>query len=314
MNRVARRLEAAEVALGLDSFIVHSNDEATHGPADSADVHVVHTHCSDKTLRSSRPKVWIPHGTPEVMFLGSHEEAVLKRHYGHPDSWMLAQWWLQNADAIVTFWPRHRQIWQSLCDRKTEVLCTEIGTDLAFWGGGPPSEGRFAGTPSVFTAENCYTMKWPLDLFIAWPWVVASDPGLFAARLHAIYVPTDQHRNWFPLVNRNGCSFVSHISSSVFGEGDMRNAFRSTDFYCGLVRYGDHNMTCLDARAAGATLISYEGNPYAHYWITEGDQRRIAGQLAAILRGEAPRREALPVPDISRTAAAMAAIYKELGA
>jgi hypothetical protein len=310
MNRAARRIQAAEVALGLDSFIVHTDNADTQDQADTADVHVIHTHCNDKTLRSDKPKVWIPHGTPEVMFVGAHEEAVIKHGYGHSDSWMLAQWWLQNADVTVTFWPRHREIWQSLSDKGREVLCTEIGTDLEFWQGGPKSAGQFAGAPSVFTAENCYTIKWPLDLFIAWPWVVGSDASLYGARLHAIYVPSDQHRNWFPLVNRNGTSFAGYISSMVFTESELRNAFRSTDYYCGLVRYGDHNMTCLDAAAAGATLISYEGNPYAHHWVTEGDQRRIAGQLAAILKGDVPKREVKPVPDISDTARFMRTVYE----
>jgi hypothetical protein len=309
MNKVSRILQAAEVALGVESFIVHSDDVKTQDAADSADIHVVHTHCSDKALRSGKPIIWVCHGTPEVMFHSTHEQATVVAAYGHADAFMLQQFWLQHADTVVTFWPRHEQIIRSMSDKGRDIRCLELGVNLAYWKDGA-SQGRFNGSPSVFTAENCYEIKWPLDLFTAWPWVVGSDPTLYGARLHAIYVPNDQHRYWFPLVNRNGCSFVSHITSIVFSEDQMRNAFQSTDYYIGLVRYGDHNLTCLEARAAGATLISYEGNPYSHYWVSEGDQRRIAGQLSAILKGETPKRDPKPVVDISDTAKEMIKIYE----
>jgi len=83
-------------------------------------------------------------------------------------------------------------------------------------------------------------------------------------------------------------------------------------FYIGLVRYGDHNRICLEAKAAGCPLISFRGNEYADYWIDEGDQRIIAAQLLMILRGEVPKRETPETPDVSETARAMAGIYERL--
>ena len=309
LGHTAAHICEAERKLGLDSILVDCNDKDDWHNADDADVYVAHLFVPLKYVHDKKPKVWVAHGTPEVMFEQGFLESA-KGHYAHADGWMIAQWWLQHADAIVTFWPRHEAIWKSLCDRNTRVEGMPLGVDLDFWKP-VPSLGKFAGEPSVFTAENCYNIKWPLDLFIAWPWVV--DSGFHDAKLHAIYVPLDQHRFWFPLVNRNGASFSSYITHRVFSHEELRNAFVSTDAYCNLVRYGDHNYIGLQASACGAKVVSYRGNPYASYWLDAGDQRVMAQQMSAILKGEVEERIDREKPaDISRTAERMKEVYLSL--
>jgi hypothetical protein len=243
------------------------------------------------------------------MFHSGYEQGLVSGAYGHGDAWMMAQFWLQHCDATVTFWPRHQKIWQSLSDRRTRVECVPCGIDTAFWVP-QTSNGHYAGAPALLTAENCYEIKWPLDLFLAWPWVI--EAGLYEARLHALYVPKDQHRWWFPLVNRNGASFHAYIGPHIFSETNLRNAFCSVDYYVGLVRYGDFNRISLEASATGAKLISYTGNPYADYWVPEGDQRTLAAAIVDILKGVTVSRQKETVPDISQTAAAMHALYESL--
>lgn len=301
LHRVAEDISRAEQALGVDSLTVDSTDPSKWNV--DGDVHVVHSHLPIKTKGKI---VWVGHGTPEHCFQLS-VEAGLNHGYGASDSWMLIQYWMQHADALITFWPRHQWIWQSLADKRTQVHCVPMGVDKSFW---QPvdSRGKYAGDPSLFTAENCHYIKWPLDLIIAWPSVSEHVP---AARLHIGYLPRDQHRWWFPLVNRNGAAFTSYISENVMGKEDLRNAFVSCDYYVNLVRYGDFNRIGLEAKASGCKVISYANNPYADYWLTEGDQRKMAQELISILSG----CEALPsqdVPDISQTAAEMVAIYRGL--
>ena len=312
MNRVAESMCAAEVRLGIDAHLV--NPQSTLESLDpwlDADVHVSHTHLPDEFRRRiSRPYkvVWVGHGTPEHVFQTSVEEG-LNHGYGHADNWMLCQHWLRTADALVTFWPRHQAIWKSFCDKATRVDCVPLGVDRSFWKP-TPSRGRFDGDPSVFTAENAHYIKWPLDLFIAWPWVVPRVKG--RPKLHAPYLPRDQHRWWFPLVNRNDCSYSAHISHTVFSQSELVNVFNSIDFFIGLVQKGDFNRLSLEAAACGAWTISYTGNPYADFWLPEGDQQTIADELVKILNGDIPPREKKPVPDVSETAAAMIEIYQRI--
>lgn len=307
-NTAVQICEAERVA-GLNSILVDCNDESDWHNADDADIHVVHLFLPLKFIHDKKPKVWVAHGTPDLMFESGYLEST-KGQYGHADGWMLAQWWLQHADVTVTFWPRHEAIWKSLSDKNTRIEGVPLGVDLNFWK--PIStQGKFAGEPSVFTAENCYTLKWPYDLFISWPWVIQS--GLCDAKLHAVNVPLDQSRVWFPLVNRNGAGFHSYITNRRFSPEELRNAIISTDFYCGLVRYGDMNYMSLQANACGSSTISYPGNPYSKYWIDWGDQRIMAQQLSAIFRGEAEARTQEPVPSLARTAERMIEIYKSLG-
>lgn len=308
-QRVPESLVIAEQCLGLSSILIDVNIEADYYKSEGATFHVAHTHVPECVLYDKKAKLIIfPHGTPETVFTGAVNEA--KRGYGHGDGFMLNQFWLQHSDAIVTFWPRHEAIWRSMCDKHKPIFCIPMGVDQKVWKP-QDSRGKFTGTPSVFTSENSYQIKWPYDLFIAWPWVI-QDEKLHGARLHCIYLPTDQHRWFFPLVNRNGASFASYISAGAFKQAELINALCSTDFYCGLVRYGDHNHMCMQAKATGAKVISYRGNPYADYWITEGDQRVMAEELKAILRGEAEPRIATPVSDISETAKAMKGVYESL--
>jgi hypothetical protein len=311
MHRVAESIAQAERVIGLDSLNVNCAVESDEWQAAiDADVHVIHTHLPDifrKRVTKPLKMVWVAHGTPDHVFQSS-VEAGLGAPYGHGDSLMLMQYWLRNADARVTFWPRHQWIYQRMVDRGTTVYCLPLGVDTAFWAAGA-SRGKYEGAPSVFTAENPHYIKWPYDLFTLWP---AVHDEITTAKLHAVYVARDQHRWFFPWVNANGCSYSAHISPATFPHDELRNVFKSIDFFVGLVRYGDFNQLGLQANAAGATSISYAGNPYSDYWITEGDQREMARQFVAILSGNVAKRPKTIVPDLAETARAMIDVYEQI--
>jgi hypothetical protein len=310
MFNVAESLVKAEKTIGLDSLLMDFAEPDLFAPAMDADVHVVHTHMPDEvTMQATKPikTVWVAHGTPEHVFTGSVIRG-LHDGYGASDSWQLCQYWMQNADALVTFWPRHQKIWKSLCDKNTIVDCFPMGLDKEFWKP-VPSAGKYMGTPSLFTAENCDYSKWPLDLLLMWPWVWKDIPK---AHLHANYIPTDQHRWFNTLLNRNGSGFKTISSGMLFNPTNLRNAFCSTDYYIGLVRYGDANRMSLESNASGAKTISYAGNEYSDFWLHEGDQREMAKELLAILKGDVSPRTKLVVDDVLHTAASMKAIYERI--
>jgi len=274
-----------------------------------ADVHVLHSHIPDRLLLTGKVRklVYVAHGTPEHCFQ-SAVEAGLNHGYGAGDAWMMLMNYMRIADATVTWWPRHQAILKSLCDKHTRVELVPMGVDTSIFKP-MPSRGRWAGSPSVFTAENCHYIKWPLDLFFLWPWVVREIPD---AVLHTQYLPRDQHRWFLPLAMRNGTAYKSYISGNALAQPDLINAMCSTDFVIGLVRYGDFDRLAIEAKACGAKLISYAGNEYADFWITEGDQRRMAEELVAILRGETAPRNPEPVHDIADTVASMVKIYESI--
>ena len=311
MHHVAQSLADAETRLGLVSVLADPTKPETWDQFVDADIQVIHTHFpSPMKRRLTKPLrlVWVGHGTPDHVFQGAAMEAE-QNAYGHGDPLMLMQHWLKVAHARVTFWDRHQAIYDTMLSRgarRTDLV--PMGVDTAFWGAGT-SSGKYAGSPSVFTAENCHYIKWPYDLMTCWPWVMEQYPD---SKLHAIYLPRDVHRVFFPWVNANGCSYGSYISPNTFPPELLRNAFQSTDYTVGLVRYGDINHLSLQANAAGATTISYTGNPHADYWIPEGDQRVIASELCAIFRGEREKRVKSPVPDVQETAEAMRAIYEAI--
>jgi hypothetical protein len=269
-----------------------------------ADVHVSHSHIPDKVRTGKEKIVWFGHGTPENVF----QTSVQNYNPDHGDCLMLNQYWLQNCDAAVTFWDRHQMIWQSMTHKNAKVYKIPMGIDKSFWHP-VESQGKYAGSPSLFTAENCHQIKWPLDLFLMWPWVTEHVKD---ARLHVNYLPMDQHRAWFPLVNSNGAHFKSYMHTASLSHEDLRRVFASVDYYIGLVRYGDFNKICLEAKASGCKVISYLGNEYADYHIAEGDQRHMAARLIKILNGEVEANKTPDVPDISETAKAMKEIYEEI--
>jgi len=294
-----------EKSLGLDSFVC-SVDETPESGYD-ADVHVIHS-LYPEALRSrlkSHKTVMVQHSTPEHTFNSAVNEAV---GYGFNDGWMQAQYWLRTADAFVTFWPRHRDIWQSMVPKEREVKLVPLGVDKEYWKK-LPSRGRWAGDPSLFTCDAWYQIKWPLDLFFVWERINNEVPG---SCLHVTGMLPHLQRWFFPLVNTNGASYSSHISSTFFPDNDLRNVYNSVDFQIGLVQKGDFNCVSLEANACGTKTISYKGNPYSDFWLNEGDQREMAKELIAILKGEVEPRQKEEVPDITETAQAMKEIYEQL--
>lgn len=310
MFRVAEALAKAEAQSGLDSWLVNCQDPTGYKDILDSDIQVIHTHLPDDVrLQLTKPlrTVFVAHGTPEYVFQRS-VEAGLNQGYGASDSLQLCQYWLQHADATVTFWPRQQAIWQSMSDKHTIIDLIPQGIDKTFWKP-VPSAGHYMGTPSLFTAENNDYSKWPLDLFIAWPWVWPKVPTAF---LHAVYLPTDQHRWFFPLLNRNGSGYKTIASNLILSPESLRNAFCSNDYYIGLARYGTANLISKQANACGVKTISYKGNEFSDFWIDEGDQRIIADQLYEILAGHVAPRSKTTVPDISETVKAMSLIYNRI--
>ncbi len=314
MHRVAESICLAEKTLGIDSHIANplEPDDGRFDHLLDADVHILHTHVPDsfkKKITKKYKQIYVIHGTPDHIFQTAVEEGS-KKSYGHSDSWMLTQRNMQVSDAIVTFWPRHQAIWKSLCDKNTKVHCLPLGVDKTFWKK-IPTRGKYAGSPSVFTAENQHYIKWSWDIFVAWPWIVEQTKG--NPVLHNPYLPQDMHRWFFPLINRNGTSYAGHISPLAFDHDNLKNAFCSVDYFIGLVQKGDFNRLCLEANSCEVPTISYCGNPYSSYWINEGSQVEIAKQVAAILNKEVePRKDKEMVPDILETAKGMLEVYESL--
>jgi hypothetical protein len=311
LHRVAESLAKAETAMGLDSVLLDTGLPFPAEDADTADVFVIHSHFPPiemaKRKKGSRI-VWVGHGTPDHTYQSS-VEAAEHGTYGHSDALMLMQHWLKTADARITFWDRHKWFYdQMLTTGSRPTDCIPMGVDTAFWRKGE-TRGKFSGEPSLFYAENPHYIKWVYDLMVALPTIAKDHPGLM---LHAIYQVKDHHRALFPLANAMGASFQSHIFPGTFDQEGLRNAFLSTDYAVGLVRYGDLNHLSLQANAVGAKTISYAGNPHAMYWVTEGDQREIAREMSAILAGDVEPRVQTPVPDVAEMAQAMVNVYTEI--
>jgi hypothetical protein len=307
MHHAVEDVVNAEIKIGIDSHCLDMNEKETHEIAMDADINVVNSWVPNEVREKGGKIVWVAHGTPEHCFQQAVEHG-LHKGYIATDPWMQVLYWIQNSDALVTHWPRHQALWSQFCDKRSWVDLVPMGVNKEFWATGS-SSGKWLGVPSIFTAENAHNIKWPLDLVYAWPWVMKAVPN---SRLHMHYLPHDQHRWWFPFLYGNGTLYGTFASGLRFTGTDLRNCFNSADYYIGLVKYGDFNRICLEAKASGCKTISFVGNEYSDYWLPEGDQRIIAKELIKILKDEVEPRESLPVPDISETAEAMKKIYERI--
>ncbi len=311
MHHVAKSFAQIECQLGLESDIVDIDKPEEWEAAEHADVHVMHTHFPDamrKRIKKPLKLVVVTHGTPEHV-LEQTIEQYAHGAYAPGDGWMMMREYLRSADAIVTFWPRHQAIYESFVPKGRIIDCLPIGVDLAFWGGGV-SPGKYAGAPSVWSSENQHRIKWCLDQLMAWPWVTEEFPE---ARFHLHYIPWPMHRHFIDLANTNGAAYRSYISAGTFKHKQLRNIWKAFDYFWSPVRYGDTNHLFMQAAATGLTTISYAGNPYADFWIREGDQREMAKDMIAIFKGDvAPRADKLPVPSLEAMGRQMIGVYERI--
>ena len=319
MHRVAEQMARAEVAVGvdakcLDPFDFESDPEATEWALD-ADVQVGHTHLPDfyrsKPYRQMVTKPWravfVVHGTPELIFEETIRDAE-GNGYGSGRSQAGHIIGMQDADAIVTFWPRHRDLYDLATDKHTIVDCLPMAVDAAFWQAGV-SAGKYAGDPSFFSCENQYAFKWAYEILRVWRLILREVPS---AGLHITNVPTDQLRHVDALAMRYGSLQHAWVGSWRLDQLNLRNVFKSVDYYVSPVRYGDFNRTCLEASASGAKVISYPGNPYADFWMPEGDQRNVAKALVQIAKGEMEPRVKDAVPTEREMAQAAVHVYERI--
>lgn len=312
LNRVATSMVQAERKLGIESFLCYvDKPENTEGnelalplsQAKEADVHVIHAHlpdgCEGKT-------VFVPHGTPEYCFAMAIDQNH-KSGFWAGDPFMLSLYRLNNSDITVTFWDRHKYIWQSMSP-KASVRVIPMGIDTDFWKPVEAQGGKWGGEPSLLTCENPHQIKWPLDIFLAFPILIKRTKAV----LHAHYLPMDQHRFWYPLLSANGTSFRAFTSGSYMDNISLRNAFVSCDYYLNLVRYGDFNSVGLEAKACGCKVISYKGNPYADFCIEEGSQIEMAEELIQIFEGKVEPNKTIEIVSLEVMANEMVKIYESL--
>ena len=311
LNRVSVNMATTERKLGLDSYISFTDKPEMSTPEEFilnteesrvADVHVVHSHLPD---RAKGKTVFIPHGTPEHCFQSAIEQNK-NNGFAAGDAFMLSMHRINTCDVVVTFWDRHRYIWQSL-NPKADVRCIPMGVDTDFWKP-TTSKGKWAGNPSLLSCENSHSIKWPLDLIIAFPEIMRETEAV----MHLHYMPIDQHRFWYPLMNANGTMYKSYSSGMYMDADSLRNAFNSVDYYISPVRYGDFNSVCLEAKASGCKVISYKGNPYADYHIQEGDQRVIVKDLLEIFKGNVEPNKTQAVDSVETMSKQMISIYEEI--
>lgn len=318
MHRVAASMARAELAIGVESRCLDPFDKEQKywDWALDADVHIGHTHIPDqfngKSFRKqcTKPFRWVfpVHGTPELVFESSVKDAE-NNGYNTGTSFAHHQISMQNADAIVTFWSRHQALYQLATDKHTIVDLIPMGIDLPFWSGGV-SQGKYAGTPSFLSCENQYPFKWSVEIIRLWPWVRAE---LDQAYLHATNLPGTLQRFVDVMAARYGSLYGGIFGSWNYDPANLRNILKQVDFYISPVRYGDHNRMSLEAGAAGAKVISFEGNEYADFWMREGDHRRIAKDIIAIGKGDVqPRADKLPVPTERQMAEAMVNVYERI--
>jgi hypothetical protein len=306
LSNMAVDICSTEALLGSESVLCNTADTSTWGLGMDADIHVVHSHIPDSlSFDKSKKLVVVEHGSPEHVFEKSVTDG-LKGNYGPSDSLAMLGFFLKRADAVVSFWPRQSAIWENMTNAK--VYTIPMGVDKEFW---KPvqKQNLLTGNPAILTGENCHTCKWPLDLMIMWPNIVKMIPE---ARVHFINIPYDQHMWWVPLSYMTGTRYTTYMTATKLGKENLRNFFCASNFYYSPVQYGDHNRVCLEAAACGAKVISYKGNQYSHYWITEGDQREQTKELLDILSGNVTERKPLDVPAIEYTASLMIELYKEL--
>lgn len=315
MNAVAQSMADAECKLGLDSIVLNIQTDEDWDRALDADVHVSHTHIPVmyrgkawlKQVTKPFRMVGVFHGTPNHVYMGS-VQAGEGGAYGHSNSLMIMMTDLKRSHARVTFWDRHAAIYQTMVQPNTPIHVVPMGLDLDFWKDGE-SRGKYQGNPSVWYGENSHEIKWIFPLLVMWPWI--SDE-VDDAVLHGCYIPFDQHRWAFPFATANGAYYRAHLGSWTYPHSELRRVLKSVDFVLGLVEKGDFNRLSLEANASGATTISYKGNPYSDYWVSEGDERETAQELIGILNGNVEPRKKTPVPSLNEMGEAMVKVYESI--
>lgn len=317
LANVAADLMEKERELGIDSSLcitMHPPGLAPDEIAErqslmdnmEADVHVAHSHVPDNILlKVKAPVVYVQHGTPEHIALGALDYAANRGSEG--DSLSMSYCLMKHSKAVVSFHERHADILRRMT--QTPVHYVPMGVSKEFWKIPSVKKEKMPGIPSLLYAENSHVVKWPFDLLIAWSFIMEQVPD---ARLHIIKMPLDQHRVWFPLATQLGVIYTAYMTNTNLTQRDLRNLFGATDYMISPVMKGDHNRLCLEAVAANCKLISYRGNPYASYWLTEGDQRIMAKEIVDIFEGKVEPREHSPVPDIAETASEFKKIYEKI--
>ena len=316
MHHMALAMVEAEKRLGIDAALVSVDhpEQWQDGHAVDADAHVIHSRFPDvqwarvKNRTGHDPKtVLVAHGIPEHnMELSVNQFNIDGAEVYRPiDYYAVIRHWLRAADAIVVLNPRQQAIYETMAQKGRTIDVVPMGVDTAFWAGGTPT-AHFEGRPAVWMSENQTRIKWALDLFTAWPFVLRDHPQAF---LHAHYIPFDLHRFLVDFANSNGTSYRANITARTFSHETLRTMWQGFDFNLATTRYGDNTLLTMQAEAAGLKTISYAGNEYASFWMPEGDQRVMAKTLSAIFAGDVPMREKLPVPSLEEMGRAMEAIY-----
>jgi len=305
LAQVAEDLSVCEKQAGIESIVCDALNPNDVKMGMNADLHVAHAHIpSEIAVRHTKPWITVAHGAPEyVMETMATEDGLNQKGNSFAAGWMM----MQQADAVVSFWDRHIKMYLNWTDKP--IYKINMGVPLGFWQKESVATKQ-PGTPAFLTCENSVRSKWILDLLLLFPWLLEDFPD---AALNCYYVPMMQHKMFYPILYATKAVRGVYISSQKLNKQLLLQTLRGSDYYLNLCRYGDFNQMGMQAKAAGCKVISYRGNPYADYWITEGDQRDMAIQLLAIMKGwTQPRNNVEPIPDTKDMVNGMLRVYQEV--
>jgi len=318
MHHVAESMAQAELALGVDSRLMDPHDpkQDQWDIALDADVHVLHTHVPDmigkvpfkQACRKPYRMAFFHHGTPELIFENAVRDSE-SNGYGSAAGYSVSIALMKQADALMCSVPRHHALFSLMMGKQGTVDLIPMGMDLKYWSGGI-NRGKYQGNPSFLNCENQYPFKWGVEYLKMWPWIRAALPEAF---FHISNIPVGTQRFVDVLAAEYGAIYGAVIGNWNYLHSDLRNIFKQVDFYLSSVRYGDFNRMSMEVGASGCKVIAYPGNPYADYWVREGDHRNVAADIIAIGKGDVePRADKLPIPTAQEMGHATINVYERI--
>ena len=328
LYETTRDMCAAEIKMGLDSYIVDTIHMETQGEprqtaafdrgvvvnppdkADDADVHVLHSGIPEP-LFGKKPIVVVLHGAPEYVF---HSEVMLHEKGDRGFSTILGYGRTKEVKSFVTLWKRHVPYWQSVLG-EAKVSFVPCGVSLdEFKPGGEAEVFVTSGSPNIGYADS-----WR-PTFFQDPFRVIQGVREYwkkdqKARLHLFGTPSGARRDvvwdrYILAVKRQG-DFFGQIYELREG---MDKVYRGLDIL--VTTNIDESRVVREALCCGTRVVAPVGAEFTEWTANIASPSDVAAAITAALEDnrlrEVRANESSSRYDSKAMAEGMKAVYEKV--
>jgi len=247
-----------------DQVLEDNVKSVNHQFTKDADIHILHSAIPPFFYQKGAIKgktVFVIHGMPEYAFMGEQE--------GGSNSMGVSMNLIHDCDMSITFFQRHKTIWEEYANNPNDVVYIPTGIDLEKWStSGPVKSYPYCSVGYMDIGRN---VKSPFHMLYACQKAFRENHHI---RMQLLTIPADHQLLWMKTASKMHADKIID-TFHVNPVPNPEHHYRGLHMLLSHTQYGDISNVAIETMACGCPVLLPEGKGHASMHYRDGDVNHI---------------------------------------